>query len=132
VVRVLVVDDDDAIRETLRDALLDVGYDVVEARDGMEALGILRGSAVPMVVILDLMMPVLDGAGVLGVVSGDRLLSKRFAYILITAASRTLNLAFANLLTNLSVPVINKPFDIDRLLTTVEASARRLDLHRAN
>lgn len=123
---VLIVDDDEGIRETLRFALEDADYVVHEATDGVAALGILRTSKAPMVVLLDLMMPGLDGAGVLGAVSGDRHLATHFAYILLTANSKTLPLAFVNLLANLEVPILSKPFDIDRLLDAVDRAATRL------
>src|SRR6516165_4584281 len=61
VTQVLVVDDDDAIRETLRSVLEDAGYTVVEDHDGLAAVQRLRRSRTPMVVLLDLMMPGLDG-----------------------------------------------------------------------
>ncbi len=124
--RVLVVDDDEAIRETLRFALEDAGYDVLEASDGLSALRILRSTAERLVVLLDLMMPGLDGAGVLGAVAGDARLASQFAYILVTANSRTLTLAFANLLTNLQVVTITKPFDLDALLDVVHQASERL------
>ncbi len=123
---VLVVDDDESIRETLRFALEDANHVVHEATDGVAALDMLRRSKQPMVVLLDLMMPGLDGAGVLGAVSGDRHLAMHFAYILVTANSKTLPLAFVNLLTSLEVPVLSKPFDIDRLLSMVDRAAARL------
>ncbi|HEX6797619.1 MAG TPA: response regulator [Ktedonobacterales bacterium] len=124
--RALVVDDDDAIRETLRSLLEDAGYAVEEASEGMEALRYLRMCRDRMVVLLDLMMPGLDGAGVLGAVAGDRKLAQQFAFILITANHNTLTLALANLLKNLDVPFVSKPFDVDHLVGVVDAAARRL------
>lgn len=124
--KVLVVDDDESIRETLRSVLEDAGYTVEEATDGMGALKRLRASRDKMVVVLDLMMPGLDGAGVLGVVAGDRRLTEQFGYVLVTANNNTLTLAFATLLKNLSVPFVTKPFDIDRLVHVVDEVARRL------
>ncbi|MGH2516396.1 MAG: response regulator, partial [Ktedonobacterales bacterium] len=102
------------------------GYSVVEATDGLAALKHLRAGKDSMVVLLDLMMPGLDGAGLLGTVAGDMRLSSLHAYVLLTANTRTLTLAFATLLQNLAVPVITKPFDIDTLLEVVASSARRL------
>jgi len=59
---VLVVDDDRDIRDVLTDALEAEGYRVVTAADGQEALDWLRkGAARPCVILLDLMMPRLDG-----------------------------------------------------------------------
>jgi CheY-like chemotaxis protein len=63
--RVLVVDDEDAIRETLREVLSEEGYEVESAADGAEALALLARGAPPRVVLLDLMMPRLDGWEVL-------------------------------------------------------------------
>jgi CheY-like chemotaxis protein len=59
---VLVVDDDDAIREAMRDLLEDAGFDTVGARHGLEALKVLAALVTaPTFIILDLMMPVMDG-----------------------------------------------------------------------
>jgi two-component system, OmpR family, response regulator MprA len=57
---VLVVDDDRAVRESLRRSLEFNGYDVALAADGAEALAGI-GTAVPDVVVMDVMMPRLDG-----------------------------------------------------------------------
>jgi two-component system, OmpR family, response regulator MprA len=58
--RVLVVDDDKAVRESLRRSLEFNGYDVVLAADGAEALAGIA-SAAPDIVVMDVMMPRLDG-----------------------------------------------------------------------
>jgi CheY-like chemotaxis protein len=123
--RVLVVDDDDQIRETARDSLEEEGYAVTLARDGTDALRVIRGARDRLVVLLDLRMPGLDGAGVLGVVAADHTLARQHAYILMTADARTMTLIFANLLSHLEVPVLKKPWDLDELLGSVaEAQAR--------
>ncbi|WP_122819043.1 response regulator transcription factor [Nocardioides pantholopis] len=58
--RVLVVDDDRAVRESLRRSLEFNGYDVHLAQDGAEALASI-GQSAPDVVVMDVMMPRLDG-----------------------------------------------------------------------
>ena len=58
--RVLVVDDDKAVRESLRRSLEFNGYDVALASDGAEALAQIAASA-PDVVVMDVMMPRLNG-----------------------------------------------------------------------
>ena len=58
--RVLVVDDDRAVRDSLRRSLEFNGYDVVLAADGAEGL-VAVGSHHPDVVVIDVMMPRLDG-----------------------------------------------------------------------
>lgn len=123
---VLIVDDDESIRESLRYALEDAGHRVDEAPDGIVALKMLRESRERMIVLLDLMMPGLDGAGVLGAVSGDQRLTKQYAYVLMTANPRTLPLAFSHLLHSLDVPYFAKPFDVDDLLRLVDGVWARL------
>ncbi len=59
---VLVVDDDEDIRLTLRELLEDEKYDVWTAQNGQVALDLLRRAAhLPSLILLDLMMPVKDG-----------------------------------------------------------------------
>ena len=57
---VLVAEDEFRIREVLVDTLLDAGYDVVDASNGIEAIQKAKEFA-PDIVLLDVMMPVLDG-----------------------------------------------------------------------
>src|ERR1700685_4053334 len=57
---VLVVDDDDLLRESLTLALIDAGHQVTEASDGAEAAQLIRDHAFDLA-ICDIMMPKLDG-----------------------------------------------------------------------
>ncbi|WP_071516721.1 response regulator transcription factor [Geitlerinema sp. PCC 9228] len=61
--KILVVDDEASIRRILETRLSMIGYDVVTAADGEEALGIFQETT-PDLVVLDVMMPKLDGYGV--------------------------------------------------------------------
>jgi CheY-like chemotaxis protein len=58
---VLVIDDDADLREALCEALNDAGYTTLQAGDGREALALLRASPPPQLIILDLMMPIMNG-----------------------------------------------------------------------
>ena len=59
-VRILVVDDDRAVRESLRRSLSFNGYSVALAQDGVEALDLIASDR-PDALVLDVMMPKLDG-----------------------------------------------------------------------
>ena len=58
---VLVVDDDKPVRDALRELLETEGHQVAEAVNGAAALSRLRSGLRPCVILLDLMMPVMDG-----------------------------------------------------------------------
>lgn len=58
---ILIVEDDDELRDVLALALQSVGYTVTTASNGWEALEFLRKGHVPSVILLDLMMPVMSG-----------------------------------------------------------------------
>jgi CheY-like chemotaxis protein len=59
--RILVVEDDSALREALSQVLSDEGYDMLSARDGLEAVNCLKKGNRPDVILLDLSMPVVNG-----------------------------------------------------------------------
>ncbi|HXL06768.1 MAG TPA: type II/IV secretion system protein [Gemmatimonadales bacterium] len=63
-VKVLLVDDEDSLRKVMRDLLERDGYDVAEARDGVQALDQIDRVG-PDIIVLDLNLPGLDGYGVL-------------------------------------------------------------------
>src|SRR5258708_7438426 len=92
---VLVADDAPDLRESVRDILEAEQYGVLEAQNGIEALALPHATAPPLVVLLDLQMPQLDGAGVLRVVAPSKQLAPRNHYILMTAHRRSLPLASA-------------------------------------
>ncbi|MGH6719079.1 MAG: response regulator [Alphaproteobacteria bacterium] len=58
--RVLLIDDDDLVRVTVRDFLAGSGHEVVEARDGTQALAEIA-RALPEVILCDRMMPLMSG-----------------------------------------------------------------------
>ncbi len=67
---VLVVDDDDDLREVVADAIADAGYEVIQAENGQVALARMRERS-PCLVLLDLMMPVMDGWEVVAAMDSD-------------------------------------------------------------
>lgn len=123
--RVLIVDDDPSIRESLREVLEDEGHDVDEAPDGLEGLARIRATTDPMVVLLDLLMPRLNGNEVLNAVAADPQLTSQHAYVLLTAQPRYVSPALKELLARLSIPVMGKPFDMDELCDTIAQAASR-------
>lgn len=113
---VLIVDDDTGIRDLLEGLLEEEGYNVATARNGREALETLRARAGlgPHVILLDLMMPVLDGYGVMEVLTADAHLRDSHAVVVMSAAHRLSETAFP-----LAKSQLPKPFAIDDVLETV-------------
>lgn len=124
--RVLIVDDDVAIRQTLRAVLEDEDYTVLEASNGLVALGILRESVEPLVTLLDLRMPVMDGMRLLRTIEVDEALARRHRFLVVTANQDTITTEDHALLDRFGAPVIAKPFELDELLSAVEDAAMRL------
>jgi CheY-like chemotaxis protein len=120
---VLLVDDDESVRESTRYVLEEEGYDVLEAPDGQVAIEMLQGAVAPLVVLLDSVMPGLSGIEVVRLARGVSYLS-RHVYIVWTASPARLP---AELLEAPDVSILAKPFDIDTLLATVAEAAARLD-----
>jgi CheY-like chemotaxis protein len=58
---ILVVEDDDDLRDLLVETIVAAGYTVGEARDGRDALAYLRHHDLPQLILLDLVMPEMDG-----------------------------------------------------------------------
>lgn len=124
---VLVVDDDEPIRTALRLILEEDGYGVIEAENGLDALGILRTDPRPLVVLLDLMMPKMTGVDLLRKIAADPALAQRRAFMVLTASWRTNLLEQMHLPEGFSVPIFPKPMDIDQLLENVMYAASDLD-----
>lgn len=122
---ILIVDDDEGIRETIRLVLEDTNHHVIEVSDGEQALHLLRESAVPLVVLLDLVMPKVNGIEFLNIVNADPRLKAFHSIVLMTANSANLLQEVGPLLQEMHIEVIAKPFDIDSLLETVERVSQR-------
>jgi two-component system sensor histidine kinase/response regulator len=113
--RVLIVEDDETIRESLRDLFDDEGYDVETASNGREALDLLQDEGRhPDVVILDLVMPDLDGVAVYEAMQADATLSR----IPVVVSTSTPALAPKGAL------VVAKPANLDHLVKTVDDLCR--------
>jgi CheY-like chemotaxis protein len=125
--RVLVVDDDIEIQEILRLMLGDAGYEVTSARDGAAALAVLRRDPRGWVVLLDWMMPVMDGQATLEALAREKDLRCCNAIILMTAGARTLPLPLIRLLGHLDVGFLAKPFELDTLLDMVHDAHVRVE-----
>jgi two-component system phosphate regulon response regulator PhoB len=113
--RVLVVDDDNAIRALLFAVLRRRGYKVDVARNGAEALQ--RCSAcLYSVILMDLMMPTMSGYEFLETIEREWTMQERPLVIVLTAGNepRNLNPKFV-------AGSIRKPFDVEMLLDTVSA-----------
>jgi CheY-like chemotaxis protein len=113
--QILVVEDDSDIREDLAELLRDQGYRVITAGNGAEALEQLRSQLTPCLILLDLMMPVMDGWEFRRrMLADDRL--ARVPTVLLTGAADPQDHAV-----NLNVAdVMTKPIRLDRLYATVD------------
>jgi two-component system chemotaxis response regulator CheY len=119
----LVVDDDNDLREAIRDALVVEGYDIGEARDGQEALAYLRSHDLPPLILLDWNMAPMDGARFMAEVSKDCALSAIPVVLLsacVGAAEKAIRHGF--------VGYLPKPINLDALLSIIS----RYCLMRAN
>ncbi len=111
--RLLLVDDDPAFLDSFRELLADDGYDVEVARDGREGLEKARRGP-PDLIVLDLRMPILGGAG---------FLSARGADPGLAAVPVLLFTAFDEDEATRAVPVFEKPLGLPRLLSEIHRLA---------
>lgn len=117
--QVLVVDDEEDIRQALRFLLEDAGYQVLEAQNGQEAIERLRANPQRMAVLLDWRMPRLDGVQALDAIATTMPRSAPHAFIFMTASVQTPSLCLAQIPEGASVSFIHKPFNLDDVLAAV-------------
>jgi two-component system response regulator MprA len=118
--RVLVVDDERAVRDSLRRALELEGYDVELAADGEEALGRLAQNGEPDAVVLDILMPRMDG---LEVCRRLRREGHRLPVLMLTARDEVENRVAG--LDAGADDYVTKPFALEELLARLRALLRR-------
>ena len=111
---ILIVEDDEAIEFALSDLVTDSGYRTVGARNGIEALAVLRRKR-PLAMILDLMMPHMDGYELIRNVRADPGLAD-LPMLVVTAAKPVNRDALAGL------PVFMKPLDADAVMDAIRAA----------
>jgi CheY-like chemotaxis protein len=107
---VLVVEDDDDIREVVASALENEGFQVYQAETGARALELLKFIPHPSLILADLMMPVMSGWDLINALSKDDRLAT-LPVIVISAAEQNEPTGYRR---------IKKPFDLDELVKIVD------------
>ncbi len=123
---VLVVDDDETLCKAIALVLEDEGYTVFQASNGEAALDVLRTVGTPLVVLLDWMMPVMDGLDVLSTVACEPDPLSQHAYVFMSAAVPAGLRQLAALSKVVPASVLIKPFTLTLLLEKVAEAAERL------
>jgi DNA-binding response OmpR family regulator len=114
---ILLVDDDDGLRDIAGDVLEECGYDVVPAGNGKQTIDYLRAASErPCLIILDLMMPIVNDWECLRFIKSEARFSS-IPVILVTAIDRDRPLG--------ADVVLKKPYAIAHLLAAVEALSAR-------
>lgn len=126
--KILIADDDPHSLKLLRLILLKDGYEVVTANNGMEALAILESPDSPRLVVLDWMMPDVDGLTITRRIRAAETEQEYRYIVLVTARADT-----EDLVTGMSAGAddyIVKPFHESELKVRLRAGKRILDLHK--
>jgi two-component system response regulator MprA len=118
--KILVVDDERAVRESLRRALELEGYEIELAADGSEALYRLEGDAEPDAMILDVLMPGVDGLEVCRRLRGS---GSKLPVLMLTARTEVDDRVAG--LDAGADDYVTKPFALEELLARVRALLRR-------
>lgn len=114
----LVVDDEKEIRDLIGIYLLNDGYNVIKAANGLEALNVLKNDNVDLI-ILDIMMPIMDGLEACMKIRED----KNMPIIMLSAKSEDMDKIMG--LTTGADDYVSKPFNPLELLARVKSQLRR-------
>jgi two-component system, chemotaxis family, chemotaxis protein CheY len=112
---VLVVEDDDDIREIVAAALTNEGFQVYQAETGQRALDLLREIPHPSLILADLMMPVMNGWELIKALSQDDRLAT-LPVVVVSAVDHDAPQGFRR---------VKKPFDLDELIRIVSELCTR-------
>ena len=112
--RVLVIEDNEGLRDYLRVALESEDYEVLTAADGKQALGHLNGHPVD-AIVTDLFMPEMDGIEVIAAVR------RQYPGVRVVAISGRPGVDYLRIARELGVMhTLRKPFEIDELLAALK------------
>ena len=111
----MIVDDDDDLRQTLANVIAAYGYKVTAFGDARVALAALEDGQTPFLILLDLMMPGMSGWEFRAAQLENASLAS-IPVVVVTAA----NVASHGMPTLPDVEILRKPFDLDRLLAIIE------------
>jgi CheY-like chemotaxis protein len=114
---VLIVEDDGDLRELMAETLAIEGVRIATATNGREALAYLRTGEAPSLILLDLMMPVMDGWQF----QREKLLDPRLAHVPVVVLSAVDEWLAAAPMPQL---FLKKPLDFDRLVEIVRRYCR--------
>ena len=120
--RILVVDDDSSLRQSVARVLEDEGYTVDHATDGLSALALVAERR-PDLVLLDVLMPKMNGRRVLETLRRDPATAE-IPILIMSAVSgietnRSMSLGASD--------IVEKPFDLDELLNKVALALFRTE-----
>lgn len=118
--KILVVDDDDDIREAISAVLETSGYEPIEASSGADALEQLHRHRRPSMILLDLMMPGISGADFMRALRADPALAD--IPVVILSGDTSVRETAVALGASASLP---KPVDLDNLVSTVSRVSAR-------
>ena len=119
--RVLLADDDLAMRDFVRRALEDDGYDVTIAQDGTEAIETLDAATTPFdILVTDIAMPGLDGLTV-----AQKLLSQNSDMRILLMSALDSELERAKSLKGSNIKTLSKPFSLDDVKSAVSGLLAR-------
>jgi CheY-like chemotaxis protein len=114
--KILIVEDDDDIRDTLLEVCEAEGFDVLVAKHGREALDLLKEKIPgPCIVLLDLMMPVMDGKSFLDSVSAELPGRKQDLSIIVFSAGGVISHPLVK-------GFLRKPVDLDAVLSILSGN----------
>ncbi len=120
---ILVVEDDDTLRETIEYNLINQGFEVISAADGLTALDVARES-LPELILLDVMLPGLDGFEIC------RILRQEMSAPILMLTAKTEEIDRVVGLEMGADDYITKPFSMRELMARVKATLRRVRLTR--
>lgn len=125
---ILIIEDDESIRESVEEILTEEGFKVLSARDGSSGVDIAK-EQIPDLILCDIMMPRLDGYGTLEKLRQDER-TALIPFVFLTAKAERHDLRHGM---NLGADdYLFKPFTINDLLQTIESRLNRTDVFKKN